>query len=179
MSTPLVEELVPAPDPLATLSRLAHLPYPVFLDSAARSPRLGVHSFLTADPVAVVRSEGGAPDPLAWARAALAPHATAPLPGLPPFQGGVAGYLAYEWGASLEGVPSANRDDIPVPDAVLGLYDWVIAWDHGAGRAWVLSTGIGEAGRGTTREARAAVRLAWVKAAVGRTGGRADRAPGS
>ncbi|MGH7644960.1 MAG: aminodeoxychorismate synthase component I [Gemmatimonadales bacterium] len=175
MSAPFVEELVPAPDPLATLSRFADLPHPVFLDSAAASPRLGAHSFLAADPVAVLRSERGVPDPLAWTRRALAPYARAPLAGLPPFQGGVAGYLAYEWGASLEQVPRPGRDDVPVPDAVLGLYDWVIAWDHAAGRAWIISTGIGEAGSGK-REAWAAERLAWVKEAVGRTGGQAVRA---
>ncbi len=162
MSTPLVEELVPAPDPLATFSRLADLPHPVFLDSAALSLRLGAHSFLAADPVAVLRSERGAPDPLTWTRSALASHAATPLAGLPPFQGGVAGYLAYEWGVSLEGVPRPGRDDVPVPDAVLGLYDWVIAWDHGAGRAWIISTGIRQAGGGR-REVWAAERLQWVR----------------
>ena len=40
--------------------RLAGLPYRLFLDSAARGTRLGRYSFLTADPVAVVRSKGGA-----------------------------------------------------------------------------------------------------------------------
>jgi len=163
VTTPLVEELVPAPDPLATCSRLAALPHVVFLESAAPSPHVGAHSFLAADPVAVLRSDRGVPDPLTWARTALARHATAPIASLPPFQGGVAGYLAYEWGAALERVPRAGRDDVPVPDAHLGLYDWVIAWDHGAGRAWVVSTGIGEAGSGK-REAWAAARLSWVRA---------------
>jgi para-aminobenzoate synthetase component 1 len=163
VSAPLVEELVPAPDPLATCSRLAALPHVVFLESAAPSPHVGAHSFLAADPVAVLRCDRGVPDPLAWARTALAAHATAPIVGLPPFQGGVAGYWAYEWGAALERVPPAGGDDVPVPDAVLGLYDWVIAWDHGAGRAWIISTGIGERGKGKG-ERRAAERLAWVRA---------------
>ena len=55
---PLVEELVPVPDPVRCCEQLGDLPYRLFLDSAARSPRLGRYSFLTADPVAIVRSKG-------------------------------------------------------------------------------------------------------------------------
>ena len=116
----LAVELTPAPDPLDTCARFAELPHLCFLDSSARGP-LGRYSFLTADPVARVGADG---DPLAAARALLAPHHQPALAGLPPFQGGIAGYLSYD-----------------VPDAGLGLYDWVIAWDHLAGRAWVVAWG--------------------------------------
>ncbi len=132
----LAVELTPAPDPLETCARFTGLPHLCFLDSSARGP-LGRHSFLTADPIARVSADS---DPLAAARALLAPHHRAPLPRLPPFQGGIAGYLAYEWGADLEHVrrPHGTHD---VPDAVLGLYDWVIAWDHVQGRAWIVAWG--------------------------------------
>jgi len=128
-------ELNPVPDPLDTCARFAELPHLCFLDSSARGPQ-GRYSFLTADPVARVGPDG---DPLNAARALLAPHHRPALAGLPPFQGGIAGYLSYEWGAE-------QRD---VPDAGLGLYDWVIAWDHIAGRAWIIAW---------TEE-----RLAWVR----------------
>jgi len=65
-----------------------------------------------------------------------------PVAELPPFQGGAAGYVGYDWGMMLERVPRPRYDDLAVPDLLLGLYDWVIAWDHAAGRAWVVSTGI-------------------------------------
>ena len=55
---PLVEEIVPAPDPAASCEALAGLPYRLFLDSASAGSRFGRYSFLTADPVAVVRSRG-------------------------------------------------------------------------------------------------------------------------
>ena len=48
----------PPPDPVRCCERLGDLPYRLFLDSAARGPRLGRYSFLTADPVAIVRSKG-------------------------------------------------------------------------------------------------------------------------
>src|SRR3954471_17708158 len=55
---PWVEEILPAPDPARCCERLAGLPYRLFLDSADSGTRLGRYSFLTADPVAVVRSKG-------------------------------------------------------------------------------------------------------------------------
>jgi para-aminobenzoate synthetase component 1 len=181
---PLVEELLPAPDPLDSCARCADLPFLLFLDSAGDPSHLGRHSFLAADPPTAVRAKGllaqqlvdgswmrVATDPLAHARALLAPHAQAPIAGLPPFQGGVAGYVGYDWGAMLERVPRARYDDLAVPDVLLGLYDWVIAWDHTAGRAWVISTGLPDTG--TARRHRAARRFAFVRERLAR----APRAP--
>ncbi|OLB14561.1 MAG: aminodeoxychorismate synthase, component I [Gemmatimonadetes bacterium 13_2_20CM_70_9] len=167
--------------------RFAGLPSLVFLDSATDAEHLGRHSFLTADPWSAVRSKAlltqqlvdgrwvrVEPDALTHARALLAPHAAEPLADLPPFQGGAAGYLGYDWGATLERVPRPRYDDYALPDVLLGLYDWVIAWDHPAGRAWVISTGIPE--RGTARTDRAARRLTFVKERLTdrRIGGWAD-----
>ena len=181
-AAPLVAELVPAPDPLACCARLAGLPYVVFLDSASDPERLGRHSFVTADPFTAVRAKGlltqqlvdGAwiridADPLAHVRGLLAPHGAPAVVDLPPFQGGAAGYVGYDWGAALERVPRARYDDLAVPDLLLGLYDWVIAWDHQAGRAWVISTGMPE--RGAARIRRAARRLAFVRERLARDAG--------
>jgi len=113
----LAVELRPAPDPLDACAHCTDLPDLVFLDSSARGP-LGRYSFLTADPVARVGPDG---DPLNAARALLEPHHRPALAGLPPFQGGIMGYLGYDWTAGL------------------GLYDWVVAWDHLEARAWLLA----------------------------------------
>src|SRR3989442_8804019 len=94
-------------------------------------------------------------------RTLLAPHHAEPVAEVPPFQGGAGGYLGYDWGAMLERIPRPRYDDLAIPDVVLGLYDWVIAWDHQAQRAWVISTGIPE--QGTARTERAARRLAFAK----------------
>src|SRR5712692_5433502 len=171
---PLVHELAPAPDPLDTCARFRDLPFLLFLDSATDPEHLGRYSFLAADPATAVRSKGlltqelvegswirVAGDPLVHVGALVAAHATAPVTELPPFQGGAAGYVAYDWGMMLERVPRPRYDDLAVPDLLLGLYDWVIAWDHAAGRAWVISTGIPERGAAAAR--RAASRLAFVR----------------
>ena len=174
---PLVEEIVPAPDPAASCEALAGLPYRLFLDSASAGSRFGRYSFLTADPVAVVRSRGDEMecldlttgsqrsshgDALVALRQLLAPHAAEPVSGLPPFQGGAAGYVGYEWGLTLERLPAPRYDDLGLPDVVIGLYDWVLAWDHESSRAWLISTGIPERAV-DARGARAALRAAAVK----------------
>lgn len=176
MNVPLVEELLPVPDPARCCERLEGLPYRLFLDSAARGTRLGRYSFLTADPVSVVRSKGALTecldpaagttrgvtgDALDTVRTLLAPHAAQPVPGLPPFQGGAAGYLAYDWGRVLERLPAPRFDDLALPDVVFGLYDWVLAWDHDASRAWLVSTGLPETSPGS--RSRAADRAAAVR----------------
>jgi len=161
---PTVIELTDAPDPARCCEQLAGLPYRLFLDSATPGTRLGRYSFLAADPVAVVASKGSRTeihrrlqkdqsrlvsevvngDVLAQVGLILGPHRCDAIDGLPPFQGGAAGYLAYDWGRMLERLPESRHDDLALPDAVLGIYDWVIAWDHRASRAWLISTGIPE-----------------------------------
>jgi para-aminobenzoate synthetase component 1 len=142
--SPLVEELSPPPDPVRCCELLEGLPHRLFLDSASRDRRLGRYSYVTADPAAVVRSGTSRRDPLAEVRSALAPFAAAPVPGLPPFQGGAAGYIAYDWGLALERLPAPVYDDLALDDVVLGIYDWVLAWDHVESKAWLISTGIPE-----------------------------------
>ena len=175
---PLVEELVPAPDAIDCCERLAGLPYLIWLDSAAGGTPLGRYSFLMADPPAIVRSKGArlervdlpssavhglSGDGLNEIRALVAPHASDAVAGLPPFQGGAAGYLSYDWGRVLERrVPAPRHDDLALPDVVLGLYDWVVAWDHDQSRAWLISTGIPETSP-VARSKRAVERAAAVR----------------
>jgi para-aminobenzoate synthetase component 1 len=165
---PLAERLDAVPDAVAAAERFADLPFLLLLDSTADADRTGRCSFLTADPYAVIRSRGpGAErldrgggwtrlgtDALSAVRAALAPLATDAVPGLPPFQGGAAGYIGYDWGATLERLPEARYDDLAIPDVILGLYDWVLAWDHCEHAAWIISTGGPASGSDAERSAR-------------------------
>jgi para-aminobenzoate synthetase component I len=176
MSTPLIEELIPVPDPVDSCARFRGLPYLLFLDSARDSARLGRYSFLAADPALVVHGKGaqafvtdtrtGTDTPLtshalAGVRELLAPHRADPVSGVPPFQGGAAGYLAYDWGAVLERLPAPRHDDLAIPDVVFPMYDWVIAWDHLERRAWIISTGLPAVG--TEKSQRCKDRLALVR----------------
>ena len=195
LPAPLVESLGELGDPAAVAAGCLDLPYLVLLDSATGMVRpgethpLGRFSFLMADPALVVRSKGSRTevggvgawravegDALDATRRLLAGWRAEPVPGLPPFQGGAAGYIGYDYGAVLERLPAPRHDDLAIPDVVLGLYDWVIAWDHRVGAAWLLSTGLPEAG--DARERRARERLALAKQrALGAAVGRAAEPP--
>jgi para-aminobenzoate synthetase component 1 len=164
---PLVEELVPAPDPVRCCECLEGLPHRLFLDSASRDPRLGRYSFVMADPFAVVHSGGKSADPLAQVRHLLAPFAAQAVPGLPPFQGGAAGYIAYDWGLTLERLPAPAFDDLGLADLVFGMYDWVLAWDHAESKAWLISTGMPETDP-VAKARRASERAAAVREALDR-----------
>jgi para-aminobenzoate synthetase component 1 len=152
---PLVEELTPAPDPWEVCRRLSPLPRLLFLDSASVLPGLGRYSFVTADPFARLESyrgritwtdvngshvEGGDPFTILARRLDLCRTET--LPGLPPFQGGVAGLFGYDLCHHIERLPRPARDEFAVPDLAVGFYDWVVAFDHDQDRAWLISTGL-------------------------------------
>jgi len=47
-----------------------------------------------------------------------------------PFAGGLIGYLSYDFGRHLEHLPSQAQDDLQLPDARFGLYDWALISDH-------------------------------------------------
>jgi len=185
---PLVEELL-SWDPLWACQRLAHLPGLVFFDSAAYHPSLGRYSFVTADPFLWLESRGsrlrvGTPtpggewrfreergDPFAALARHLAPFTAEPDPGLPPFQGGAAGLFGYDLAHHVERLPRPRNDEFAVPDLAVGLYDWVIAFDHVEGLSWLISTGFPE--RGSRQRARRALaRLRGVQRIL-----RADEAP--
>jgi para-aminobenzoate synthetase component I len=47
-----------------------------------------------------------------------------------PFTGGAIGYVAYDHGLKLENLPAHSIQDIKLPEAVFGFYDWAIVMDH-------------------------------------------------
>ncbi|MEZ6110025.1 MAG: aminodeoxychorismate synthase component I [Pirellulaceae bacterium] len=158
MSLPLVEELIPAPDPVTVFRKLAKRRRCLFLDSALRHSSLGRYSFVTADPFDELTLAVDVGDPLEQLAARLEPYHTDSLPALPPFQGGAAGLLGYELGRSFERLPSPRFDEFGTPALSLGLYDVVVAFDHQAERAWLVSQGF-PALNARLRERRARERL--------------------
>jgi len=155
-SCALVEELAPTPDPAETFRRLAGLAHPLFLDSSLRHHCLGRYSFLSADPFEWICSRGNRTvvssenrsrepaNPFTILSERLGRFRLKPTPGLPPFQGGAAGMFGYDLCHHLERLPRARFDEFEVPDLAVGLYDWVVAFDHSLNRAWLISTGFPE-----------------------------------
>lgn len=63
-------------------------------------------------------------------RQSLAENACAPVPGLPPFQGGWAGFISYDAGWAFQGAKQAPGFAPLGPDLVFHRYDTVIGFDH-------------------------------------------------
>ncbi|MDA1016973.1 MAG: anthranilate synthase component I family protein, partial [Planctomycetota bacterium] len=167
MSLPVVEPLDPAPSVEHALRALGAWPSVLLFDSAERRGTLGEFSFLTADPYHffdLPRASLGM-DPFEPVRRMLREHAAERLPGLPPFQGGAAGVLAYELGGCWERTLTASMDEFRTPVLAVGLFDWVLAWDHRIGQAWIISQGIPYVARHKRRE-RATARIRSVRSAL-------------
>ena len=158
---PVVELLPPELSPESAFARLSSLPYCLWLDSALQNDPRSRYSYIAADPCRIHRIDRPIADPLATIDRWLAQHATASVPELPPFQGGVAGYMAYEFGRCFERIRPAKHDEFGLPLAVLGMYDVVLSWDHLLGRGWLISQGYGASpGAGETERRSLAERRA-------------------
>jgi para-aminobenzoate synthetase component 1 len=155
---PLVKELSPAPDVEAAFLRLSRQPHCLFLDSALRHPSLGRYSFLAADPWRwhTIAAEESC-DPFD-ALKLPAEATTQAVAGLPPFQGGIAGLLSYDFNCQLERIPPPQHDEFGLPILAVGWYDTVLAFDHAQHRAWIISQGLPETEPGLRRQ-RAQSRL--------------------
>lgn len=140
---PVVEELNPVPNVAHALRALTPLPKVLLLDSALRREPVGRYSFLMADPLQhwQLSQPRFGHDPFAPLEACLQQFSTDSVPGLPPFQGGIAGLMGYELGRCFEQTPAADHDEFQMPVLAAGLYDWVIAWDHRDRKAWLISQG--------------------------------------
>jgi para-aminobenzoate synthetase component 1 len=158
-AAPLVAELPIKLTAVEAFRRLAHLPHVVFFDSAAEFNHLGRYSFVAADPFEW--HEATCHDAAALTRLAnrAREFQSKSLPGLPPFQGGVAGLFGYDLNRSLERLPPPRQIDFPLPDLAVGFYDVVIAFDHQTDQAWLMSHGFPEH-EPTARRQRAEERLA-------------------
>lgn len=190
-SLPLVEEVSPAIDVPVALRAMADWPSLLLFDSALLRDPVGRYSFLTADPFhfetlrtadldhwatqTTQKTSGRSPrpDPLQRLRELTSRFHSETISNLPPFQGGAAGLLSYDLGRAWERIPVPQHDEFQLPPLAVGLYDWVLAWDHASGRCWIISQGFPETDP-VRRQARAADRLRQVKEALARPAERAD-----
>ncbi len=144
---PRVREIIYA-EPFAMARRLKGARALTLLESVQRHEHLGRYSFLAADPnstLKVVNGQAFLDDvlqesaPLEVLQRRLRREARTHVPGLPPFQGGWAGYIAYEFGKALE--PGARLPDFTsfTPDIEMHFFPTVIGIDHLQERAWIFS----------------------------------------
>ena len=147
MREPHIREIV-CLEPSALALRLKGQRHLTLLESVMRSEHLGRYSFLACNPASSleVTAEGTFldgtrqdTDALTLVSRILAANRQRHVPGLPPFQGGLAGYIAYDFGRQLE--PDAWIPGFAAlcPDLVLHHFDCVAAFDHMQERAWIIA----------------------------------------
>ena len=146
MQSPEYTEIVYA-EPLAMARRLKGQSALTLFESAQRHEHLGRYSFLAVNPKhsLVVRSGKAFLDgvekpekPFDILQSLLTQNATQTIPGLPPFQGGWAGYISYDYGRYLEPKASIPAFQSVCPDMVFHMYETVVGVDHLQERAWVV-----------------------------------------
>ena len=145
--------------PISGLAAFADLPDVCLLHSAAPDHPLGRYSFLAADPVVRVSAPAGAWPAVANQIRGTIRRPELAFPALPPLQGGWLGWLSYELGTAFNRTDRHEVEPLPVPDIALGLYDWVIAWDHHRAEAWLVSAGVDQRGNRAPSRARERARM--------------------
>ena len=136
-------------EPIQLAQRLRGQAYLTLFESTMRQEKLGRYSFLACNPASTLKVENGRTlldgvvqdeAPLALLDKILSRNRLPKLAGLPPFQGGLAGYIGYDFGRSLE--PHTRLPEFPAlcPELMLHVYDVGIAFDHLQERAWIIST---------------------------------------
>ncbi|HEV8643341.1 MAG TPA: anthranilate synthase component I [Methylomirabilota bacterium] len=130
--------------PLSAYLRLRPGPYSFLLESVEGGEKWARYSFLGTDPLMILSAKNGQislqragrverlPDgnPLQALRGLLRQFQPVSVPGLPRFQGGAVGYLAYDMVRHMERLPATAHDDLQLPDAVFMFTDTLLVFDN-------------------------------------------------
>ncbi len=138
--------------------RIAHLPWPMFLDSGQMleantgkaGSQYGRYDILVAEPFITLvtcgkmttitqnaKAETSEDDPFLLLKNILKQY-SAPKSDLP-FAGGALGYFAYDLARRIEKLPTNAVPAIEIPEMMIGIYDWAIVVDHREKRSFLVS----------------------------------------
>lgn len=124
-------------DPVTAFLAVHDDPLAVLLDGTAPGDPRSRYTYLCADPVDAVILSGDT-SPFPHLTRILRQRRRSSLDGLPPFQGGLAGWLSYDLNRQIERLPRPRPTAPVLPAAMLGVFDAVAAFDHQRGQAWVI-----------------------------------------
>src|SRR4051812_33846257 len=145
---PVYRQLLGDPlTPVTAFEVLGRDSHAFLLESVIGGEKIGRYSFIATNPSLVytaLRGNGsiqrfGAPprefktgDPLDDLAKLLPPRSFARDPALPAFTGGLVGYAAYDLVRYYEGdkLTVPPKDDRGLPDALFGLYNELVVFDH-------------------------------------------------
>ena len=144
----IIHSLIYHHDSSRLFERIAHQPWAMLLDSGQLldastgkpGSQFGRYDIMTAQPFAMLTTRGAITeivqngvqtssedDPFLVLKKLLQNY-QAPK-SIYPFSGGALGYFAYDLGRRLEALANTSLPE-PIPDMMIGFYDWVIIVDH-------------------------------------------------
>jgi para-aminobenzoate synthetase component I len=155
--TKLFTQEIPYIDPLLVYNQFAGDKWALFLDSSdahLHASHTNRYSYIAIDPFhkiicknKILTIDGSSSDcnhPFEMLNKELKKYSIQADKSLPPFQGGCAGFLAYDLCHYLEEIPYPKLDDMNFDDMALGFYDLVISFDNLNKKAWLISSGLPE-----------------------------------
>jgi anthranilate synthase component I len=172
------EVLADLETPVSVFLKLVGAGEGFLLESVEHGERWGRYSFVGRDPALTLVARGGTvrwlegPDAtlavglpedrgaLGALEALLARYRAPRLPDLPPFHGGIVGWLGYDVVREIERLENVPDGDPGLPDAVMSLTGHVAAFDHFRQRIYLIENvlippGAGEAEVGAAYDAAA------------------------
>jgi anthranilate synthase component 1 len=148
------EVLADLETPLSAFVKLVGAGEGFLLESVEHAERWGRFSFLGRDPARTFVTRGqrvewldGGPPPdgvpsdagtFAALDALCARYRAPAVAELPPFHGGIVGWIGYDTVREVERLPAVPPDDLGYPDAVCSLAGQVAAFDHFRQRLYVI-----------------------------------------
>ena len=157
MNTPLIEEIESNIPPHLLFKELKNFPYSFFLDSVISHGKLGRFSFIGCEPFLIFQSKKDSlflewndgrierlkADPFFVLKELFQRFAVVPVPayrkdGVPFISGGV-GYFGYDMKDFIEKLPDISKEDMGIPDCMMGFYDTVLVFDNMKGKTYLSS----------------------------------------
>lgn len=147
--TPVYAEL-PFTDP-QQIYEVLQGPYSFLLESIKGPEKIARYSFVGSEPFLVFKVKNRIIEitgssitlktrsPLKALKGLLRPYRIEIPDHLPPFAGGAAGLISYDFVHYLERIPRSAVDDLDIPDAHFMLVDTVAAIDHKLGKTFLIS----------------------------------------
>lgn len=163
---PVIEEISkPPPEALEIFRSIRCRPYSFFLDSACDPKKLGRFSFIGCDPFLVFKSKGDSvklewgsrteelkANPFLTLKKLLKKYKAVNYSEGLPFTGGAVGYFSYDLKSFIEDLPNTAKDDLRLPDCVLGFYDSVVIYDNLKKRCYISNLGISKRPSGKLKD---------------------------
>ncbi|NOX87757.1 MAG: anthranilate synthase component I [Calditrichaeota bacterium] len=132
--------------PTMVYLRLREQGKPSFLlESVIKGQQMGRFSFIGVNPVEVLKHENNRESNLSEKpffdrlQEKLKKRTPVKVRGLPRFTGGAVGYIGYDMIRQIEKLPAENADVLEIPDAFLGFFNDLIAFDHVSNQVFLIS----------------------------------------